>query len=180
MRHLTTMFLHARFNERRTLVDNDHASRTFHALLRMPSAAIPCLPSTDDKSYECVRITAIIWSTALIHNIALAAAVDIAASHMPETPAPITALVSALRQSATSDCWGSDLIGAFMWVVKTGCAITVSGSIPFKWFYLENARAAVHGLRHRQYTDILGSSETMLKVQEGLRRPIETSSDGVG
>lgn len=171
MRTLTKRFLHARFKEETSLINNGPAAEMYNNLLKMPSSSVPFLPTTDDYVYECIRIIAIFWATAIVHNVPLSIAVSVAAARMTGTPQPVDALVRALKKSGTTDCWGYGMIGNFMWVCKTGCAAVSSGSIPFKWLYLEQARAVIHGLRNRLYRELLEACETVLQVQEGLRLP---------
>lgn len=161
-------------------MDDTVASELYGSLLEFPSAAVPDLPTSDDHVYESVRLAAIIWTTAIVHNVPLSAAVSVAAGRPDSTSPPLDALVNALKKSGTADCWGSSMTGNFLWVCKTGCAAADNGSIPFKWFYLEQARAAVHALRERLYVELLVACETTLRVQEGLRTGDGMSALGAG
>ena len=171
IRTLTKRFLHAHFKEGTSLINNVPAGELYRQLLDMPSSSTPFLPTSDDNIYECVRIIAILFATAIVNSVPLSVAINVAAPRMYETPNPIQALIKALKKSGTTDCWGPGMTGNFLWVCKIGCAATENGSIPFKWLYLEQARAAIFALRNRQYKDLLVACETVLNVQEILRWP---------
>ena len=173
MRTLKKRFLQARFRDDESLINNVTARSIYNNLLEMPSSSIPYLPTSDDFVYECIRITAILWATSFVYNVPMSVATSIAGQRMPDTPDPVEALVKALKKSGTNDCWGHGMMGNFLWVCKTGCIVAPNGSVPFKWVYLEQARAAVLGLRYRLYRPLLVACETVLQLQDGLRMPTQ-------
>ncbi len=105
-------------------------------LASLPSAYTPGLPTTNDWVYETCRITALIYTSAIIMRIPFAAAAD--PSQNPilfelGTPAdaqdagysfatPLTeVLYEALERTATLTAW-SDMSGVFYWVCAVGAA----------------------------------------------------------
>lgn len=166
-RAMTTSYFDVRHNRRSFSDFRQEAVELYHNLLRMNPANVPFLSTTDDWIYECVRIAAIIWATAIFENIPISIAVTVAAVRMRSTPQPIQALVQALKKTNTEECWNG-MIGSFLWVCKLGCIAAPTGSVAFKWLFLEVARATVLGLRSRQYHDLLQGCETILKLQATL------------
>ena len=164
------MFLDSKSAGKGMLTNDREALRIYQTLLRMPSSSAPYVATTGDNVYECIRLTALIWSTAILHHVSFSEALTIATRYSNTSIALTYALIQSLKRSNTVDCWGTAMIGSFMWVAKTACAAFPTGSVSFKWVYLENARATVYGLRNRLYVDILEGTETLLKVQERLRR----------
>lgn len=143
---------------------------TYQELLDMTNADTAFTISTNATwIHECVRLTAIIWVTAMIEMVPISHAALMVTTRLPDLADPVQSLLRALKKTDTKDCW-NDMIGTFMWVVKVGCVAAPTGSVLYKWFYLEVARATVLGLRNQQHADVLYGCTVILRIQATLRK----------
>ncbi|KAL9089327.1 MAG: hypothetical protein Q9159_002628 [Coniocarpon cinnabarinum] len=82
---------------------NDFAIEIYNVLLRMPSASEPLLASTGDDIYECVRITSLIWCTAITYNLPLSSGLAFASEREKAPMHLADVLIQSLKRTGTND-----------------------------------------------------------------------------
>lgn len=108
-----------RVAEYETLVTKIHTR-----LLALPSAEDSGSPLEGDDMYETIRLTALIYSTAIAHHIPLhsaVATVDYVSQSTHNKPSILLRLLAYLVKTDMSDLWG-DMAGVFLWVSLVGGA----------------------------------------------------------
>lgn len=111
--------------EQQRLADYETVVSEIHMrLLALPSAEDPGAPMEGDNMYETIRLTALIYSTAIAHHIPLhsaVATVDYISKKTHKKPSVLLRLLAYLGKTDMSDLWG-DMAGVFLWVSLIGGA----------------------------------------------------------
>lgn len=148
-------------------------------LLSLPSTEVDILL---DWIYESCRLAALIYCRSIIHSSTLAESGRTLHARSSGSGAHGNTLLSALHDATqrtnTSDCWGEELRGSFLWVCLIGAAAAWSPSQPEdhaqevattsawarKFFALYAIRAVV-SIQFEDADAAIIALQTMLRVQ---------------
>jgi hypothetical protein len=106
------------------------ANETYANLASLPSAYVPDHITYQDWVYEACRITALIYTVAIIERVPFSVAAsssifgNISSSEATKhslAPSPAEALYEVLNRTDTSNVW-KDMAGVFYWVCVVGAA----------------------------------------------------------
>ncbi|KAK9336606.1 hypothetical protein V1521DRAFT_16085 [Lipomyces starkeyi] len=148
------------------------AAKLYVRTLCRPSATVAGTAISNDWTYECIRLTAIIYTTALLHRIPF----SIASTITTDVRNFAHSLLDAFLK--TDDVSWSKLPGCLLWVCLVGSAAArvaapkVQGCVAdhsiLNWLMLMAGRTIVMA-KSRHEGSVMGALLTMLGVQRYLR-----------